>query len=69
MGRAARNRPGTRGGESNEKSGARVSNGRHKGPADTEQDPYRDSATLDEEPADQVDDEYIWPSVEEEEDY
>jgi hypothetical protein len=69
MGRAARNRPGPLGGNGNEKHGARGSDNRHKGPADPELDPERDSVTLDEEAADQVDNEYIWPSVEEEEDY
>lgn len=57
-----------RGGEEYPVRGIRGSKDDRWDPADLEQDPYRDLKDGFEDLADPLNDEYIWPSTEEEED-
>ena len=64
MGRAARDRPGPRGGDGH-RLGIRGSHDNWWRPTGPEDNPLNN----DEYPQDPVDEEVVWPTVEEEEDY
>jgi hypothetical protein len=59
---------GHRGGEGHKGRGVRGSNDDRWDPADLENDPYRNLRNDDEELQDPANDEYIWPTIEEDED-
>jgi hypothetical protein len=67
MGRGNRVRE-PRGGEGRRKRGVRGSNGDRLEPEEPENDPFRVLRDEDEDLPDQANEEYIWPTVEEEED-
>jgi len=57
-----------RGGKGIDRHGVRGSKDNQSDPPEPEEDPYRDLRDTEEDQNDPVDDEYIWPCVEEEED-
>ena len=67
MGRGKR-KSGHRGGEGPRERGVRGSNGDRLEPEEPENDPYRVLKDDDEDLPDPANEEYIWPTVEEEED-
>lgn len=67
MGRGTR-AGGHRGGQSRRGLGVRGSNGERLDPEEPEHDPLRDLRDYDEDQSDPANDEYIWPTVEEDED-